>query len=53
MDIAPNTRVGTRRYMAPEILDESLVTTSFENYKEHHPDNIREYRVSPVENDLP
>jgi len=33
VDIAPNTRVGTRRYMAPEVLDESLVTSSFENYK--------------------
>ena len=33
VDIAPNTRVGTRRYMAPEVLDESLVTTSFESYK--------------------
>ena len=33
MDIAPNTRVGTRRYMAPEVLDETLVTSSFESYK--------------------
>jgi len=33
VDIAPNTRVGTRRYMAPEVLDESIVTTSFESYK--------------------
>jgi bone morphogenetic protein receptor type-1B len=33
VDIAPNTRVGTRRYMAPEVLDESLVTSSFESYK--------------------
>jgi len=33
VDIAPNTRVGTRRYMAPELLDESLDKTSFESYK--------------------
>lgn len=33
IDIAPNTRVGTRRYMAPEVLDESLNTTSFEEFK--------------------
>lgn len=33
VDIAPNTRVGTRRYMAPEVLNESLVTSSFESYK--------------------
>ena len=25
--------MGTRRYMAPEVLDESIVTTSFESYK--------------------
>ncbi|XP_057321180.1 bone morphogenetic protein receptor type-1B [Microplitis mediator] len=33
IDIAPNTRVGTRRYMAPEVLDESLNTTSFDAFK--------------------
>ncbi|XP_067011248.1 bone morphogenetic protein receptor type-1B isoform X2 [Anabrus simplex] len=33
IDIAPNTRVGTRRYMAPEVLDESLNTTAFESFK--------------------
>jgi len=33
IDIAPNTRVGTRRYMAPEILDESLNKGSFEAFK--------------------
>eukprot|EP00088_Acartia_fossae_P031264 TRINITY_DN3217_c0_g1_i3.p1 TRINITY_DN3217_c0_g1~~TRINITY_DN3217_c0_g1_i3.p1 ORF type:complete len:599 (+),score=81.16 TRINITY_DN3217_c0_g1_i3:105-1799(+) len=33
VDIAPNTRVGTRRYMAPEVLDESLEKMSFESYK--------------------
>lgn len=31
--IAPNTRVGTRRYMAPEVLDESLNPTQFESFK--------------------
>ncbi|XP_046990515.1 bone morphogenetic protein receptor type-1B [Schistocerca americana] len=33
IDIAPNTRVGTRRYMAPEVLDETLDTTAFEAFK--------------------
>lgn len=33
IDITPNTRVGTRRYMAPEVLDESLDTKSFEAFK--------------------
>lgn len=31
--IAPNTRVGTRRYMAPEVLDETLNPTHFESFK--------------------
>ncbi|XP_066596963.1 bone morphogenetic protein receptor type-1B-like [Prorops nasuta] len=33
IDIAPNIRVGTRRYMAPEVLDESLNTRSFDAFK--------------------
>ncbi|XP_066908346.1 bone morphogenetic protein receptor type-1B isoform X1 [Halyomorpha halys] len=33
IDITPNTRVGTRRYMAPEVLDESLDTKSFDAFK--------------------
>jgi len=33
VDIASNTRVGTRRYMAPEVLDETLDKTSFESFK--------------------
>lgn len=33
IDIAPNTRVGTRRYMAPEVLDESLNKFAFEAFK--------------------
>lgn len=31
--IAPNTRVGTRRYMAPEVLDQTLNPTQFESFK--------------------
>lgn len=31
--IAPNTRVGTRRYMAPEVLDETLNSMHFESFK--------------------
>lgn len=33
VDIAPNTRVGTRRYMAPEVLDETLNITHFDAFK--------------------
>lgn len=33
IDIAQNTRVGTRRYMAPEVLDETLCTANFEAFK--------------------
>ncbi|KAK6629834.1 hypothetical protein RUM43_003654 [Polyplax serrata] len=33
IDIAPNTRVGTRRYMAPEVLNETLNTAAFESFK--------------------
>lgn len=32
LDIATNTRVGTRRYMAPEVLDETLDISRFESY---------------------
>ncbi|XP_013785792.2 LOW QUALITY PROTEIN: activin receptor type-1-like, partial [Limulus polyphemus] len=33
MDIAHNYRVGTKRYMAPEVLDETLNTSVFESYR--------------------
>ena len=33
INIEPNTRVGTRRYMASEVLDESLNKSSFESFK--------------------
>lgn len=33
IDIAPNTRVGTRRYMAPEVLDETLNKSNIESFK--------------------
>lgn len=33
IDIAPNTRVGTKRYMAPEVLDETLNKSCFESFK--------------------
>ena len=33
VDIAPNNRVGTRRYMAPEVLDESIDCRHFESFK--------------------
>lgn len=32
LDIGTNNRVGTRRYMAPEVLDESLDASRFEAY---------------------
>ncbi|XP_014679189.1 PREDICTED: bone morphogenetic protein receptor type-1B-like [Priapulus caudatus] len=33
VDIASNTRVGTRRYMAPEVLDDQLDATHFDSYR--------------------
>ncbi|CAH2043111.1 unnamed protein product, partial [Iphiclides podalirius] len=33
VDIAPNTRVGTRRYMPPEVLAERLDVANFEAFK--------------------
>lgn len=33
IDIAQNTRVGTRRYMAPEVLDETLNTICFDSFR--------------------
>ncbi|KAM3935657.1 activin receptor type-1-like [Leptodactylus fuscus] len=33
LDIGSNPRVGTKRYMAPEVLDETICTDSFESYK--------------------
>lgn len=33
VDIAPNNRVGTKRYMAPEVLDETINITHFESFK--------------------
>lgn len=33
LNVAENTRVGTKRYMAPEVLDESLNRHDFESYK--------------------
>ncbi|KAM8829633.1 LOW QUALITY PROTEIN: activin A receptor type 1Ba [Synchiropus picturatus] len=33
IDIAPNQRVGTKRYMAPEVLDESINMNHFDSFK--------------------
>nr|ARU77704.1 TGF [Sinohyriopsis cumingii] len=33
VDIAPNNRVGTKRYMPPEVLDESINMNHFESFK--------------------
>ncbi|XP_043218055.1 TGF-beta receptor type-1-like, partial [Amphibalanus amphitrite] len=33
VDMAPNNRVGTKRYMAPEVLDESINMHQFESFK--------------------
>ncbi|XP_046606137.1 bone morphogenetic protein receptor type-1B-like [Neodiprion virginianus] len=33
VEIPPNTRVGTKRYMAPEILEERVSTNLFESFK--------------------
>ncbi|XP_077153534.1 activin receptor type-1-like [Ranitomeya variabilis] len=34
LDIGNNPRVGTKRYMAPEVLDETIRTDSFESYRQ-------------------
>ncbi|KAK2150729.1 hypothetical protein LSH36_393g02035 [Paralvinella palmiformis] len=34
VDIAPNTRQGTKRYMAPEVLDETLSRYHFDAFKQ-------------------
>ncbi|KAM7411923.1 hypothetical protein PAMA_021751 [Pampus argenteus] len=34
LDVGNNPRVGTKRYMAPEVLDESIRVDSFESYKQ-------------------
>jgi bone morphogenetic protein receptor type-1B len=33
IDKAENTRVGTRRYMAPEVLDDTLNSSVFESFR--------------------
>ncbi|XP_018615935.1 activin A receptor type 1Ba isoform X2 [Scleropages formosus] len=33
IDIAPNQRVGTKRYMAPEVLDETINMQHFDSFK--------------------
>jgi TGF-beta receptor type-1 len=33
VDVAPNNRVGTKRYMAPEVLDDSMNINHFESFK--------------------
>ena len=33
LDVSPNTRVGTRRYMAPEILSNNINTNCFDSFK--------------------
>ncbi|KFV16278.1 Serine/threonine-protein kinase receptor R3, partial [Pterocles gutturalis] len=33
LDIGNNPRVGTKRYMAPEVLSEQIRTDCFESYK--------------------
>lgn len=33
VDVPPNTRQGTKRYMAPEVLEESLISYHFDAYR--------------------
>ena len=33
VDIAVTNRVGTKRYMAPEVLDETIITSLIHSYK--------------------
>ena len=34
LDVGHNPRVGTKRYMAPEVLDETIRMDVFESYKQ-------------------
>lgn len=34
LDVGNNPRVGTKRYMAPEVLDETIRVDIFESYKQ-------------------
>ena len=34
VDLAPNTRQGTKRYMSPEVLDETITRNHFDSYKQ-------------------
>lgn len=34
LDVGNNPRVGTKRYMAPEVLDETIRMDVFESYKQ-------------------
>lgn len=34
LDVGNNPRVGTKRYMAPEVLDETIRVDTFESYKQ-------------------
>lgn len=33
VDIAPNNRVGTKRYMAPEVLSDTISMNQFDSFK--------------------
>ena len=33
VDIAPNNRVGTKRYMAPEVLNDTINMNQFDSFK--------------------
>jgi TGF-beta receptor type-1 len=33
VDLASNSRVGTKRYMAPEVLDETICENHFDSFK--------------------
>ena len=34
IDVPSNSRVGTKRYLAPEVLDSSILDEDFESYKQ-------------------
>ena len=34
IDMGSNHKVGTKRYMSPETLDDTIVADSFESYKQ-------------------
>ncbi|WAR10245.1 TGFR1-like protein [Mya arenaria] len=50
VDIAPNNRVGTKRYMPPEVLDETINMNHFESFKRA---DVYSFGLQPYYNMVP